>query len=49
LEKKVGFDQLQKISNTLKGKNESMDEFPVDISNSDQPFLKFAPISTVDV
>ncbi|XP_060876456.1 uncharacterized protein LOC132949533 [Metopolophium dirhodum] len=49
LEKNVGFDQLQKISNILNGQNESMDGLPADISSSGLPFFKFAPISSVDV
>ena len=49
LEKKVGFDQLLKISNILNGQDESMDGLPADISSSDLPFFKFAPISSVDV
>jgi hypothetical protein len=48
LEKNVGFDQLQKISNILNGQNESMDGFPLDFS-SNLPFFKFASISSVDV
>jgi len=49
LEKNVGFDQLLKISNILNGQDESMDGLPADISSSDLPFFKFAPISFVDV
>jgi hypothetical protein len=48
LEKKVGFDQLQKISNILNEKNESMDRLPADINSSDLPFFKFVSISSVD-
>jgi hypothetical protein len=49
LKKKVGFYQLQKISKILKEKNESKDRLPADISSSNLPFFKFAPISFVDV
>jgi hypothetical protein len=49
MEKKVEFDQLQITSNILNGKNESMDGLFVDISSSDLPFFKFAPLSSVVV
>jgi hypothetical protein len=40
LEKDVGFDQFQKISNILNGQNV--------ISSSDLPLFKFTPIISVD-
>jgi len=49
LEKNVEFDQLEKISNILNRQNQSMNELPADISSSDLPFFKFAPISSIDV
>ncbi|KAF0741205.1 CGG triplet repeat-binding protein 1 [Aphis craccivora] len=49
LKKNVEFDQLQKISNILNGQNESMEGLPADISSSDLPLFKFAPINSVDV